>query len=562
MHVSSQAPALLAFASAALALPSNVPTSLFETVKSAPKAWSMNGPAAKDETIELRFNLAKQNRAQFQELALNIATPGHEQYGKHLTLKQIDAIVGPKQESKDLLFQWLGNHSLANSAALNARGNQVKVKTTIAQAEALLGASYNSYTNTETGAKASRALDVYIPKALVGHVDVIQPTTFFGFRPLFPTRKENVSPEAATTPSTLAQLYGFDGIDSTSSGIMGIAGFIGQWPSANDLKTFLGDYAINGFGNSDLSYTCTTVDSGECPSNPKGRNIGVEANLDVQYARAITSDIPNVFYSVGGDSDSIYEDLADYVLGLDSSDQPNVISVSYGGDESSVALSVADATCDSFSELGSAGISILFASGDSGVGSDCSINGQPAYQPDFPGGCPWVTMVGGTTGTTSESAWSDGGGGFSNYFGQPSYQSDAVSSWLSSNSDGNTQYYNSSGRAYPDVAAGATDFIIVDGGSSEGVDGTSCAAPTFSSVIQLINSRRIAAGKSALGFLNPFLYSTANSAGGLNDITSGGNTGCSGEIDNAGFSAVSGWDPATGLGSPNYPNLLSAAMSV
>ena len=99
-----------------------------------------------------------------------------------------------------------------------------------------------------------------------------------------------------------------------------------------------------------------------------------------------------------------------------------------------------------------------------------------------------------------------------------------------------SQYFNQSGRAYPDVSAQATDFIIYVGGSSGAVDGTSCATPTFASIIQLLNSDRLSNGKSGLGFLNPWLYGNATS--GLKDITSGGNSGCDGSIDGAGFSAV------------------------
>ncbi|CAJ2505988.1 Uu.00g001180.m01.CDS01 [Anthostomella pinea] len=554
------ASAIVALASGVLALPSAVPMTLFESVRSAPSAWSQVGTAPKDEVFELRIYLAKQNVAEFQELALNIATPGHEQYGKHLSLTQIDAIVAPKAESKDLVFQWLGNHSLADGATVNARGNVVLVNVTISQAEQLLAAEYNSYTNAETQETRSRALEVNIPVALDGHISMMQPTTFFGFQGLQPKvhPKSDISPEVTyTTPTTLAALYGFSGVKTLTSGIMGIGGFIGQWSSTSDLKTFLTKFVIKGFANTGQSYTCDTINSGKCPTSPSGSNIGIEANLDVQYARAITSDIPNVFYSVGGNDDSIYEYLSTYILGLDDDARPNVISISYGGDESAVALSVATATCDDFAELGSAGVSVLFASGDSGVGTGCTIDGAKAYQPDFPGGCPWVTMVGGTTGTTTESAWTDGGGGFSNVFGRPAWQDDVVSLWLDSNTDGNTQYYNASGRAYPDVAAAATYFEIVVGGATEAVDGTSCAAPTFSSVIQLVNSQRLDAGLAPLGFLNPWLYGDAASA--LNDITSGSIGGCT-ALD-GGFSAVKGWDPATGLGSPNYPKLLTAGLA-
>ena len=150
-----------------------------------------------------------------------------------------------------------------------------------------------------------------------------------------------------------------------------------------------------------------------------------------------------------------------------------------------------------------------------------------------------MTTVGGTTGNSPEKAWTDGGGGFSEVFGRPSYQNTAVTTWLNTDTThkSESQYFNASGRAYPDVSAQATNFVIVVSGSAELVDGTSCATPTFASIIQLLNSQRVQSGKAGLGFLNPWLYSTASS--GLTDITSGKNTGCSGVISGAGFSAVS-----------------------
>lgn len=77
---------------------------------------------------------------------------------------------------------------------------------------------------------------------------------------------------------------------------------------------------------------------------------------------------------------------------------------------------------------------------------------------------------------------------------------------------------------------------IVYQGSTGTVDGTSCSSPIFASVIALLNDELVAANKSSLGFLNPWLYSTAASA--FTDITSGTNPGCG----TNGFSAVSGWD--------------------
>ena len=82
-------------------------------------------------------------------------------------------------------------------------------------------------------------------------------------------------------------------------------------------------------------------------------------------------------------------------------------------------------------------------------------------------------------------------------------------------------------------AQGENVEIVVDQ-EGELVAGTSCSSPIFASVIALINDQLVAAGKSPLGFLNPFLYSTGASA--LNDITTGSNPGC----NTNGFPATTG----------------------
>ncbi len=413
--------------------------------------------------------------------------------------------------------------------------------------------SNNQTVRTETGQLVLRTLEYSIPDVLRGHVDMVQPTTFFGmrsfrstvsdFRPIesLLTAEATASCDSYVTPACLASLYKFSSATAYTNGIMGIAGFLEEYAVQSDLKLFMNKYATE--GNKGETFSCVSVNGGSCSSTDPG----TEANLDVQYARAITESIPNIFYSTGGsppwlgsgtNTNEPYLDFLDYLLDLPAASLPNTISISYGDDESTVPLDYATNVCNLFSQLGARGVSVLVASGDSGVGSDCSANGSPFFTTSFPAGCPWVTTVGGTTGTSTEEGWSDGGGGFSEVFGRPAYQNATVNNWLVTDTthSGVSKYFNHSGRAYPDVSAQATDFIIYVGGSAGAVDGTSCATPTFASIIQLLNSDRLANGQPGLGFLNPWLYGNATS--GLKDITSGGNSGCDGSIDGAGFSAV------------------------
>jgi tripeptidyl-peptidase-1 len=205
---------------------------------------------------------------------------------------------------------------------------------------------------------------------------------------------------------------------------------------------------------------------------------------------------------------------------------------------------------------------VVFSSGDYGVGDGES---DPAKQqcftndglnitrfiPTFPASCPFVTSVGGTA-YIPEVAVSRffSGGGFSDYFKQPSYQEAAVHKYLSSLPTGTYEgLFNPKGRGFPDVAAQSDRFRIWHRGKPHSIGGTSASAPAFAGLVSLLNDARFKVNKPPLGFLNPLLYS--GGILGFNDITIGNNHGCG----TTGFNASVGWDPVTGLGTPNFGKL-------
>jgi len=104
-------------------------------------------------------------------------------------------------------------------------------------------------------------------------------------------------------------------------------------------------------------------------------------------------------------------------------------------------------------------------------------------------------------------------------------------------------------RGFPDVSANGANYVVAVDGIFELVFGTSASCPVFASIITIVNEARADIGKGPVGFINPTLYANPDV---LNDITSGGNQGCG----TPGFTAVPGWDPVTGLGTPNTLKLL------
>lgn len=159
-----------------------------------------------------------------------------------------------------------------------------------------------------------------------------------------------------------------------------------------------------------------------------------------------------------------------------------------------------------------------------------------------------VTSVGATSGVP-ETAALFSSGGFSNTFPQPDYQFTAVTTYLDRLGNQFSGLFNSTSRAYPDVAAIGDDIEIVFQQEAGLVAGTTASASIFASVIALINDVLLATGKPTIGFLNPLLYVFGSSA--FFDITKGSNPGC----NTPGFPAMSGWDPVSRTDIPSYASL-------
>ena len=349
-----------------------------------------------------------------------------------------------------------------------------------------------------------------------------------------------------TTPSVLSEAYNFQYLTTFTAGnSMSVAEFQYQYYDNTDLQSF---------GNAcGVTATVETTIGG---NNEKICEAGgcVEALLDIEYIEAVAHPIPlTVIYS------PTYS-LLDWVNSVIAMPNPPLMhSVSYGNDEvQQTGVEYMDACNDRFQVAGSMGLSILFASGDQGVWGRSGVGAT--YNPDFPAASPWVTAVGGTNFAAksvigAESAWDCGGGGFSNTFDRPAWQEDVVSNYLTTAAAAgvlpDAALFNASGRAYPDVAAlgGQTNAycVAIKGGSFGGVAGTSASCPVVAGIFAQLNDVRLKNGKPVLGWLNQLIYANPQC---FNDVNDGSMNNCN--KGTTGFAALTGWDPATGFGSPNF----------
>ncbi len=382
-----------------------------------------------------------------------------------------------------------------------------------------------------------RTGEIHLPADLVDIVTAVlgldnrpQARAHFRFRPpIRPATKAAAS--GPYTPLELATLYDFapGGGAEQCVGIIELGGGYDE----TDLQQY-----FSSLGLPAPSVNAVSVDGGKnSPSNGAGSPDG-EVMLDIEIIGALAPQAKLAVY-FAGNSDKGFIDAVNNAI-HDTANRPSVISISWGGPESSWTAQSMDAFDDVLQSAVALGVTVCVAAGDSGS-SDGVADG--ADHVDFPASSPYALACGGTRllenngAIEAETVWNDGdqggagGGGISAHFPLPDWQK----SLKAVRTGGKTAAL--SHRGVPDVAGNAdpeTGYKVLVHGQWMVVGGTSAVAPLWAGLIARVNA---AAGKT-LGYMQPLLYSAA----ACRDITQG---------NNGDFAAASGWDACTGLGSPD-----------
>ncbi|MBC7413368.1 MAG: S8/S53 family peptidase [Herminiimonas sp.] len=282
-----------------------------------------------------------------------------------------------------------------------------------------------------------------------------------------------------------------------------------------------------------------------------------EVLLDVEVIGAIAPGATIVVYFAPNTDAGFLNALSSAIH--DPVNRPSVVSVSWGGPESSWTGQAMRAMDAVFQDAAALGVTICCAAGDDGSSDQRGLKAENGVlHVDFPASSPFSLACGGTrlesAGTPrSETVWNQGrsggatGGGVSEVFVQPVWQQ-AAGVPLSGNPG------HQVGRGVPDVAGNAdpaTGYLIQVDGQQMIIGGTSAVAPLYAALIALCNEQL---GRRT-GYLNPLLYGLTPEAGAFRDIRSGDND-ISGR--HGAYPAKAGWDACTGLGSVHGTRLLAA----
>ena len=496
--------------------------------------WVKTVRPSSDDELVVTFAIKRTNPGWLKDKLRAVSYPDSPEYGNYMNFDEIAKYVHGSPESVEALVSTLERAGIGHDKMDFTIGQDFAiVKIPVKTAEKIFSADFYIFQHKEeTEPNVIKTLSYAIPNELQDHVDFVSGIAEFPRPNLVFPRKSTAIDSVGVTPKSIETDYNIsDYVSTEPNNSQAIASFLKQYFNPTDLETFQMEFDV--------------------PANPiakiVGKNIydmpGVEAELDVQYITATGRKVKTWFVSTSTYANKGQEDFLSWIIGqINDTTSPWVHSVSYGDDENSIPTDYQD-RCDSeFMKFGISGRTILVASGDEGV--HCK---KRMFDPSWPTCSPYITSVGGTSSLTK--VWQFGGGGFSNTYTMPDYQKEAVQTYLSSGKAPPTTYFNTSGRAYPDISAFSTNYQVVIDALPQPVDGTSCSTPTSAGIIAILNDVRMKNGKTTLGFVNPLLYSLKGK--GFIDITSGKNNG-GGAFSCPGFEAIEGWDPASGWGSLNF----------
>ena len=469
----------------------------------------------------------------------------------YLTHEELEAKYGASAEDLDAVERLAQKHDLV-VVHRNSRERAIVVRGTLGNLLDAFPARLRMYHHA-SGQYRGREGEIHIPQELEGIV-----TGVFGFDTRHKHRSPNRRKLMAAGPggqngvaaTEFAKRYNFptnfnatalDGRGQTIAIIELGGGF-----RTSDLKVFFQEIGVPmpevisiGVDHAGSHPTTSNSDDGE-------------VMLDIEVAGAVAPKAKIAVYFAPNTDQGFLDAISAAIH--DTQRKPSVISVSWGGPESTNDQQGMDAYHQLFVAAAALGITVCVASGDHGTADLDGEHWDGEIHVDHPSVDNLVLSCGGTQiDNGKDVVWNDNlpfdadgdgwasGGGISQVFAVPSYQTGAKLPKSIVN--------NKSGRGVPDIAMSATNYFTrvdtVEGASG----GTSAVAPLMAALIALLNQAK----QKNVGFINPFLYANVKK-GVARDVTSGTNA-----IKNTvkGYKAGKGWDACTGLGTPDGTAILN-----
>jgi kumamolisin len=505
------------------------------------------GPSNPQERIEVTLTLRPTSSTPLPSLDRTGNVKPHER--THLTREEFAAKHGADPKDVAMIDSFAHEHGL-EVGAVNLAGRTVVLSGTVQAMSEAFSVTLQMYDHP-SGTYRGRTGSIEIPADLDGIIQGVfgldnRPQAQPHIRPIHEQGGAWHSSQQGVSylPPQVARLYDYPAAVNGQGECIAIIELGGGYKN-NDLKTYFQQLGVK-------EPQITAISVGGAHNTPTGDVNGPdgEVMLDIEVAGSVAPGAHIAVYFCKNTDEGFLQGITTAIH--DNVRKPSVVSISWGGPEASWTTQAMTAFDQAFQAAGAIGVTVTVAAGDNG--SSDGVNDGLAHV-DFPASSPNVLACGGTRligsgqTITSETVWNDGpsggatGGGISAFFIPPPAWQANINLPASANPGAKP------GRGVPDVAGDAdpvTGYRVRVDGQNTVIGGTSAVAPLWAGLVALWNQ---SLGKS-VGYLNPWLYTTAEAiTGAIHDITTG---------NNGAYQARVGWDACTGLGSANGVKLQGA----
>jgi len=516
------------------------------------------GSVASNQPIQLALTLPLRNQSGLKDLLRGLYDPGDPRYGKYLTPAEFTERFGPTQADYDAAASFARQHGLTVTGTFSSR-TVLDVKGPAAAVQAAFGVGLVRLQGVDGRIIYAPDREPSVPSSIgkiisgvVGLDDAVRlhsnihPVTPYLTNSILSPMVIGTGPNFGLSPGDIRIAYGLNGAANGVGQTLGVVAF------SSFLQSDISNYG-QAFHLPTATIQSILVDGG--PVVTGGST--VETTLDIELQLALAQGATVLVYEAPNNTTNIL----DCYTKIASDNQAKSISTSWGVNESSLSASFLAAENTIFQQMAAQGQSMFAAAGDFGAyddGSTLSVE-DPASQ-------PWVTGVGSTDLTTSSRTYVSesavghplqspaglgGGGGISSIWGIPSYQIGAIST---DSLGSNTM------RNVPDVsiygALNTGGYSIYVNGRWSNYGGSSAAVSLWAGLGSMVNQMR-GGQTNPIGFLNPAIYQLgmgANYQTYFHDVSN--------HTTNLYFPAVTGYDLATGWGSPKGTQLIGALSTI
>jgi hypothetical protein len=513
--------------------------------------------------LNLVIGLPMRNQDALKQLIQEIYNPSSPNYHKYLSSEGINLQFGPSLQDYQALIAFAETNNFKITQTHNSR-MLLEISGTAANIENVFNVHMYEYKRPESNdtfyaPDVEPSINLSVPVQQIKGLN-----NYLNFHPnsKFSKIKSNNSANP-NGGSAVAGLYiGDDFRNAYAPGV-----------SLNGIGQSVGLLQFDGYNSSDISkyeqtanrptlVTLQNIYIGGFKGTPQNSGGQSEVTLDIDMSIAMAPGLTKVVVFEAPNNTQYFDVILDSMAA-----HPEIKQLSTSWSSSA---DYTDQLADSYFErMAVQGQSFFCASGDHDAynNSTVTINGKKqSSSPGFPESDTNITEVGGTLlgmksnggSWSSDRVWNTGFSlADSLYWGSSGGASivNAIPSWQKALPTTNNNR-STTKRNIPDVALTADSIYINIGTNAYIFSGTSCAAPLWAGFTALVNQQAVAAGQPTVGFINSAIYRIGNSTNyttDFHDVTSGNNEWPG--SPNL-YSAVSGYDLATGWGTPNGQNLI------